>query len=196
MLYAQNAERKMMSKQQDAFDPKMTQEEIEIKEAKRILINAGYKIIEPLKMDKDVKDLQELRKYFNSRLWKKYPEKAQYYTQHYKEEMKIIKEFVESREEGSNRERAIRECVIIIDTIFDREEEFNFKNSIANINILRMGWVINTAVSMLNLEREKEKEEARAKRMREIEDQYVVDLRDSSRRMQKILAKMEENNGV
>lgn len=185
----------MNAEQEVIFGNGNSLDEIEIEEAKKILINAGYKIIEPLKMDKDVKDLQELRKYFNSRLWKKYPVKAQYYTQHYKEEMKIIRELVESREEGTNRERAIQECVTIIDTIFDREEEFNFKNSIANINILRMGWVIDTAISMLNLEKEREREEARNKRMLEIEDQYVVDLRDSSMRMRKILAKMEENNG-
>lgn len=195
ILYAQNVGRKMMSKQQDAFNPKMTQEEIEIEEAKRILINAGYKMIEPLKTDKDVKDLPELRKYFYVRLWKKYPEKAQYYTRHYKEEMKIIRDFVESREEGTNRERAIQESVLIMDTIFDREEEFNFKNRIANINILRMGWVIDVALSILNSKKEKEMEENRERRMLKIEDQCVVDLKDSSRRMRKILARMEENNG-
>ena len=181
----------MNTDQEAVFGNGNSLDEIEIEEAKRILIDAGYKIIEPLKNGKDVKDLQELRKYFYARLWKKYPEKAQYYTRHYKEEMKIIRDLVESREEGTNRTRAIQESVLIMDTIFDREEEFNFKNRIENINILRMGWVIDVALSILNLEKEKEKE----KRMLEIEDQYVVDLRDSSIRMRKILARMEENNG-
>jgi len=183
----------------DMFAGNKSVEEIRIEESKKILMEYGYRVIEPLEINKDVNDIPDLRRYFYAKLWNKYPDRMQYYIQYYKEELKIVRELIKSREENTNRKTAIQECVAIIDAVFDHEEEFNFDRPITNISILRMGWVINLAISILNLKKDKEKEIIRDKMMEEIEDQYMrdrykVDLKARSKKLDRILTKMEEDN--
>lgn len=189
-----------MTNREDIFAGNKSVEEIRIEESKKVLIEAGYKIIEPLEIDGNVNNMPKLRKYFYDKLWVKYPDRAQNYTQRYEEEMKVIREFIKSREEGTNRKTAIQECIAIIDTIFDCEDEFRLEKPIMDITILRVGWIISVALSILNLEREKEKEEIRDKMIDEIEEQYMkdyyeADLKARGKKLDKILAKMGENNG-
>jgi len=185
--------------QQDIFAGDKSTEEIRIEESKKILVDYGYKVVEPLEINPSVKDIPSLRKYFYARLWNKYPDRMQYYIQHYKEEIKIISDFVKSREENTNRNTAIQECVVIIDTIFDSEEMFKLEKPIINVNILRMGWVINLAISIMNMEKNKEIERNRIKMEEEIEDKYMKDnyklvLKAKAKKLDKILAGMKKNN--
>jgi hypothetical protein len=190
----------VMEYQQDAFSKGKSTKEIRIEESKKILMDYGYKIVEPLEVNKSVKDIPDLRKYFYAKLWNKYPDRMQYYTERYKEEIKIVRDLVESREGNTNRDTAIQECVAIIDTIFDYEEEFKLEKPIISINILRVSWVIGLAISILNLEKNKEEERARDKMIDEIEDQYMKDhhksiLKSKAEKLDKILAGMKKNNG-
>lgn len=189
-----------MTNNHDIFAGNKSAEEIRIEESKKVLMEIGYRIIEPLEIDGNVDDMPKLRKYFYEKLWAKYPDRAQNYIQNYKAEMKVVREFIKSREEGTNRKTAIQECVAIIDTIFDCEEGFRLEKPIVDIMVLRVGWIISVALSILNLKREEEKEEARDKMIDEIEDQYMKDnyeagLKKQADKLDKILAKMEENNG-
>jgi len=183
----------------DLFAGDKSTEEIRIEESKRILMDYGYKVVEPLEVNNSVKDIPSLRKYFYARLWNKYPDRMQYYIQHYKEEIKIVSDIVKSREENTNRNTAIQECVAIIDTIFDNEDMFKLERPIANVSILRIGWVINFAISIMNMERNKERERVRIKMEEEIEDNYMKDkyklvLKAKAEKLNKILAGMGENN--
>ena len=192
-----------MEYQQDIFAGDKSTEEIKIEESKKILIDYGYRVVEPLEINKDVNDIPDLRKYFYAKLWNKYPDRMQYYIQHYKEEIKIVSDIVKSREENADRRTAIQECVAIIDTIFNNEEEFKLERPIININVLRMGWVINLAISIMNREKDREEERIRVKMEEEIEDKYMKDnyelvLKVKAKKLNKILAGMkkimEENN--
>ena len=181
----------------DLFAGDKSDREIRIEESKKILMNYGYKVIEPLEIDPNVKDIPSLKKYFYARLWNKYPDRMQYYIQHYKEEIRIVSDFVKSRERNTNRNTAIQECVSIIDTIFDNEEEFKFEKPIININILRMDWVINLAISIMNIERDKEEEMTRIKMEKEMEDKYMKDnyklvLKTKAEKLDKILSGMKK----
>ena len=181
----------------DMFTGDKSIEEIRIEESKRILMDYGYKVVEPLEVNNSVKDMPGLRKYFYARLWNKYPDRMQYYIQHYKEEIKIVSDFVKSREENTNRGTAIQECVAIIDVIFDNEEMFKLDKPIINVNILRMGWLINFAISIMNTEKSKEEETIRIKMEEEIEDAYMKDkyelvLKAKAKKLDKILAGVEK----
>jgi len=189
-----------MEHQQDIFAGDKSTDEIRIEESKRILMDYGYKIVEPLEINNSVKDIPDLRKYFYARLWNKYPDRMQYYTQHYKEEIKIVSDVVKSREVNTNRNTAIQECVVIIDTIFDNEDMFKLERPIININILRIGWIINFAISIMNMEKSKEEEIIRVKMVEEIEDKYMKDnyelvLKAKAKKLDKILAGMKKSNG-
>lgn len=187
----------------DMFAGDKSTEEIRIEESKKILMDYGYRIVEPLEINNSVKDIPDLRKYFYAKLWNKYPDRMQYYIQHYKEEIKIVSDLVKSREENTNRDTAIQECVAIIDAIFDNEEEFKFERLITSISILRIGWIINLATSIMNREKDREEERIRVKMEEEIENKYMKDdyelvLKVKAKKLNKILAGMkkimEENN--
>jgi len=184
----------------DMFAGDKSIEEIRIEESKKILMDYGYKVVEPLEVNNSVKDIPDLRKYFYARLWNKYPDRMQYYIQHYKEEIKIVSDIVKSREENTNRNTAIQECVAIIDAIFDNEEMFKLEKPIVNVSILRMGWVVNLAISIMNMEKNRQVEITRIKMEEEIENKYMKDnyklvLKAKSEKLNRILAGMEKNNG-
>ena len=189
----------MVNKQQDVFKPGMSPEEIRIEEAKKIIIEAGYKIAEPLVVNENVNNLSRLLNYFYMRLFTRYPDKQLTTIKNFQKDMKLISKFVEARKVNMNEQAAIQECVAIIDTIFDYGFEFKFKQPIT-IGVLgqaKSGWITEKAISILNRELVKKDEEEVEKRIKEVEDDYEknVDLKKTADRLDKILARMEENNG-
>jgi len=189
----------MVNKQQDAFNPNMPPEEIRIGEAKKILIEAGYKIAEPLVVNESVNNLSKLLNYFYMRLFTICPDKQLTTIKNFQKDMKLISKFVEARKVNMNEQAAIQECVAIIDVIFDYTIEFQFKQPITTgvLGQAKSGWITEKAVSILNRELERKDEEEVETRIKEIEDDYEekVDLKKTADRLDKILAKMEENNG-
>jgi len=189
----------MVNKQQDVFKPGMSSEEIKIEEAKKILIGAGYKIVEPLVVNESVNNLPKLLNYFYMRLFTICPDKQLTTIKNFQKDMKLIKKFVESRKINMNEQAAIQECIAIIDVIFDYTWEFNFKRPIT-IEVLgqvKSGWITEKAVFILNRELAKKDEEEAEKRIEEIQDVYEekIDLKKTADRLDKIVAKIEENNG-
>ena len=181
-----------MTRQSDIFIKNKSQEEIKILESKKILMSYGYKVIDPLEVNKSVTNIPELRKYFYARLWNKYPVRMQYYTQHPKEEMRVLREFVESREFNTNRNSAIQECVAIIDTLFDYEDNFRLEKPITDVMIFRIGWIISLAISIMNLNKERDNEVILNKIMEKFEDEYMEKeytsvLKDKSKKLGKML---------
>jgi len=189
----------VVNKQQDAFNPNMSPEEIRIAEAKMILIEAGYKIAEPLVVNESVNNLPKLLNYFYMRLFTLYPQNQLTTIKNFQKDMKLIRKFVEARKVNMNEQAAIQECVAIIDIIFDYTWEFKFIQpiTIGVIGQAKSGWITEKAVFILNRELVKKDEEEVETRIKEIEDDYEknVDLKKTADRLDKILAKMEENNG-
>lgn len=167
-------------------------------EAKQIAIESGWQVTEPILVNDKVITLKDLRNYFFMRLWSKYPNRYKYYVDNIKNEFRLLRLFVESREvKGLNRFNAVQQCVAIINTIFDHEEEFNFKNPI-DIRVVgqaKAGWITEKALQIVNNKLLKEREKEAERRIAEMEDNTKIDLREKARELDDLLAKMEANNG-
>lgn len=206
-----------MSDQMDAFEAGRSHEEVEIDAAKTILekaeyviiktaeeakaaaIKAGYKVSDPLIVNKSVDSFLSLRNYFFMRLWKKYPNRQLYYVHgNLNRELHVFKLFVEAREKtGLNRFNAIQECVAIIDTIFNHEEEFGFKNPI-DIRILgqdKAGWITQKALFILNAEVQAELDHEVDKIIEKKDRDRKINLKDKSLELDKLIKNMEADNG-
>jgi len=167
-------------------------------EAKNIAIECGYQVTEPILVNDKITTLIDLRNYFFMRLWSKYPNRYKYYVDNIKNEFRLIRLFVESRKEkGLNKFNAIQQCVVIIDAIFDNEEEFNFKNPI-DIRVLgqaKAGWITEKALHIVNTKLLKQREKEAERMITEMEDNRKIDLKEKANELDKLLANMEANNG-
>lgn len=167
-------------------------------EAKQLAIESGYQVTEPLLVNDKVVTLKDLRNYFFMRLWNKYPDRVKFYVNNIKSELRLIKLFVESREDtGLNRFNAIQQCVAIIDTIFDHEEEFNFKQPI-DIKVIgqaKSGWITEKALQIINNKLLAEKEKLIERKIKEMENEIKIDLVERSKELSDLLVNMEANNG-
>jgi len=168
-------------------------------DVKRIAIENGFKVSEPLLVNDRVVTLKDLRNYFYMKLWSKYPERQLYHVEgNWDKEMRAIRLFVESREQsGLNRFNAIQECVALIDIIFTCEEQFNFKNPI-DIRVLgqgKAGWITQKASIILNEKLHEQRAEEVEKRIQEFEDNYTLDLNKKANLLDELIEKMEVDNG-
>lgn len=166
-------------------------------EAKQIAVEAGWQVTEPILVNDKVVTLKDLHSYFFMRLWTKYPERYKYYVSNIKNELRLIRLFVESREKtGLNRFNALQQCVAIINAIFDHEEEFNFKNPIDMrvIGQAKAGWITEKALQIVNNKLLNQREEDAERKIAEIEDNKKIDLREKARKLDELLEKMEANN--
>lgn len=167
-------------------------------EARTIAVESGWQVTEPILVNDKVITLKDLRNYFFMRLWTKYPNRYKYYVDNIKNEFRLMRLFVESREEkGLNRFNAIQQCIIIIDAIFDHEEEFNFKTPI-DIRVVgqaKAGWITEKALQIVNNNLLKEREKEAERRIAEMEDNRKIDLKEKAKELDELLANMEANNG-
>jgi hypothetical protein len=167
-------------------------------EARQIAVESGWQVSEPVLVNDKVVTIKDLRNYFFMRLWNKYPNRYKYYVDNVKNEFRMMRLFIESREaKGLNRFNAIQQCVAIIDVIFDHIEEFNFKNPI-DIGVLgqaKSGWITEKALYIVNNKLLKEREIAAERKIAEIENNKKIDLKEKARDLDELLAKMEANNG-
>lgn len=167
-------------------------------EAKQVAIESGWQVTEPILVNGKVITLKDLHNYFFMRLWTKYPERYKYYVSNIKNELRMIRLFVESREKvGLNRFNAIQQCVAIIDVIFNHEKEFNFKKPI-DIRVIgqaKAGWITERALQIVNNKLLKQREQDAERKIEEIENNTKIDLREKAKKLDELLAKMEANNG-
>ena len=132
-------------------------------EIKAEAINCGYHVTDPIIIDEKIKNVSSLRNHFYRRLWSKFPgNKTHYVKGNSGVEFRLFELFIKSRMDGGlNRENAIQECVALLNVIFDKIEEFNFKNPV-DVRIIgtgKSGWIVQKAASILMMERQKKKEQ-------------------------------------
>lgn len=166
-------------------------------EAKAIVVECGYQVTDPILADTKVVTLTDLRNYFFKRLWSKHPSSQQYSIDNIKSDLRLIRLFVEAREEkGLNRFNAIQQCVAIIDVIFNYEEEFCFKEpiSIGVLGQAKSGWITEKALYILNTNLRKEEELEIKRRVDEIEASVKIDLKARSNKLAELLANVEADN--
>ena len=170
----------------------------DVEEAKSIVVESGYQVTDPILANDKIVTLTDLRNYFFMRLWSKYSSRQQYYVNNLKTELRMIRLFVESREEkGLNRFNAIQQCVAIIDIIFEYEEEFCFKDpiSIGVLGQAKSSWITEKAIYILNTKLQKEEELEVERMIDAIEASKKIDLKARSRELAELLANVEAQNG-
>jgi hypothetical protein len=167
-------------------------------EARKIAVESGWQVTEPILVNDKVITMKDLRNYFFMRLWTKYPNRYKYYVDNIKNEFRLLRFFVESREEkGLNKFNAIQQCIAIIDVIFDYEEEFNFKTPI-DIRVVgqaKAGWITEKALQIVNNNLLKSREKEAERRIAEMEDNREINLKEKAKELDEMLANMEANNG-
>ena len=163
-----------------------------LEDIKNWLIEKGYKVLDPIIINCEINGTKKLCDYFYSRLYGKYPERQFTTIRNTKMDMKLIKDFIKSREIGLNKKNAIQECVAIIDTIFDFEEEFSFEKdiTIGALGQASASWVTEKALFILNREAENVEEKRVDKMFEEIEEKGI-DLGERSNKLKEILNNLE-----
>lgn len=117
----------------------------------------GYRIIYPVEIiQKKVVDVDSLIEYFYAKLSKFHSESEHVYINKDRDRG-IAKRLVESRIQstGFSKLEAIKECVCVIDTIFEFEDEFNFKYNF-NFSMFgqdNQGWITTKALEIMDRER-------------------------------------------
>jgi hypothetical protein len=170
-------------------------------EARSTAMSYGFKVSDPIYVDDNILNLQDLRNYFFNQLWSHYPElKRSYVEGNRASEMRSIRMFVESRElTGLNRHNAIQECAAIINVIFENKDQFNFSRSpgIWVLGQAKAGWITGKAVNILNEQLQKEAKENLDRRFESMESEYEkeIDLNETSDMLNKLLNDMEASNG-
>lgn len=175
----------------DANVPQLTESCVEY------LRNNGYKVVKLPKCVCPVKSLNDLISLFYNIMELKHPGDIMYY-KNGSEDNNIAKMFVASRVKvsGISKKEAFNECAEIIRTIFNHEEEFNFKHRIT-FKVLGQNksvWITDKAIQIMNRGLDINREE-KAEKMREkmINAQDKNDLGFGD--LQEILDKLENDNG-
>lgn len=181
--------------QMDMFSKGKSMDEVFIDAAKDILLNHGYRVLDPIVINDKIINTKDLRDYFYKRLDSKYPNRQRHNAPNIKMDMKIVGDFVKAQMVGAGKSRAIQECVEIIDVLFDQEADFNFKYPINDVGILGQGklsWITAKAVELLNKKRSAILSREINEKADAIENDIEIDVED---RLGKLDAMLENMGG-
>lgn len=149
------------------------------------LKSKGYRVTKPVEYRFKIKSLDDLIKHFYLLLDSKHPEYVNVY-RNIKRDRSIAKRFVDSRIEatGYSKELALAECGEIIATVFEHEKEFKFKHDISFgiFGQVKLGWITELAIKIMNKRLTEETELRLADRIKKIEEEqekeYVLGFND------------------
>lgn len=125
------------------FDGRSKQQRIE--DAKKLLLDNGYLVREPLLEITDVKDPSQLVRFFYDRMLFYNPKRRMSAVADPRDK-RVAQKFIESRiDTGISKERALIECCILIDILFKYEDDLGISYHITNMGLLgndKMSWVV------------------------------------------------------
>lgn len=138
------------------------------------LVYKGYKISKPLQTF-NIKKLDDIIHLFYAHSDLKHSELINNYRNLMKDRT-LAKNFIASRQEAGNisKEAAMNECAEIITTIFEHEDEFNFKQPLT-FSVLgqkNCGWITEKAIQIINKKRLGYEEERRVALIAALEERY------------------------
>jgi len=188
-----------MPEDQQDFLSGESMEETHIKVAKELLLERGYRVIDPIIINTEINNQRKLCDYFYMRLESNHPNRRSERSPNNTLDMQMISRLVKSRmATGLGEKAAIQECISIIDTIFNSEEEFKFKYPVMDTTILgqdKMGWITSKALKIMDdKKRDAESERLRLK-SEEVEQSLDSDLRKVENKLDTLLRSMEDDNG-
>ena len=163
---------------------------------KEFLKYKGFRIIDPITSVSGILNNQDLVDLFYNLKEYNHPEEPSSYRNR-KLDLRNMRLFVEARTEAGNiiKEQALRECALIIRTLFTHEKEFKFKYPITIFSLgqKKSGWITEKALSIISKVSYNKKE-------RQAEDlrQLVLDKQDLNKigfnDFSDILKKMEKES--
>lgn len=173
-------------------------EDTQIDAAKKILLDAGYRVVKP-EVTTKVRTIKDLKDYFYNRLYQKYPDRLVNRVPNVQMDMRFAKLFFEARLLAGDvgKQVALQDCVDTIDIIFDHEDEFMFKYPIMDISILgqgKLGWITQKAVELLNKEKSKKLARKSEEMLKQIEDEMDIDLNERESELKSMLANLGGND--
>lgn len=135
---------------------------------KEFLKCAGYRIIDPIDDKINVSTTKDLVDLFYDLKKHSHPEKCSVY-RNMVLDLRSVKLFVEARMAAGNiiKKQALKECALIIRTLFVHEKEFKFKYPITltSLGQKKAGWITEKALEIINKnlynKREREAEDLR-----------------------------------
>lgn len=133
----------------------------------------GYKVLDPPNFKVNAPNLRSLIDIFYKLVNAKHPEYLNVYRNEGRD-LAIAKRFVEEREKatGMGRELALKECAMIIKTIFDHEKEFKFNTNIyfGMFGQAKLSWVADKALQIMNKDIQSREDEDFAKKLESMEE--------------------------
>lgn len=142
---------------------------------KSILLEGGYKVIDPVDHMYNVTKVQDLIELFYGLLGYHHPELINSYKNNIRDS-KIAKDFVDSRMKAGSisKKESIKECADIIGMVFKHESEFKFTIpiSFSMFGQGNMKWITDKAIEILNVERGKREAEKHEERLDKLIKDY------------------------
>ena len=155
----------------------------------------GYKVLDPPNFKVNAPNLRSLIDIFYKLVNAKHPEYLNVYRNEGRD-LAIAKRFVEEREKatGMSRELALKECAMIVKTIFDHEKEFKFNTDIyfGMFGQAKLSWVTDKALQLMNKDIQTREDEDFTKKLKSMEESNEAEYGDSYD-LDSILKNLEEN---
>ena len=188
----------MIEDQQDLFTGRSI-EEARIEAAKLILLEQGYRVVDPIVVNGEIDNQKKLCNYFYMRMCSNHPNRRYERSPNNLLDMQMISKLVHARmDTGLEEMGAIQECVSIIDTIFNYEEEFTFKYPVVDTTILgqgKSGWVTAKALKIMDDKIRDAEHEYLIKKAEEVEDSVAGNQEEVENKLNALLRIMEDRNG-
>ena len=167
-----------------------------IEACKEFLKYKGYRIIDPINNVSGILTTKDLVDLFYNLKEYNHPEEPSSYRNR-KLDLRSAKLFMEARMEAGNviKEQALKECALIIRTLFTHEKEFKFKYPITIFSLgqKKAGWITEKALTIMSkVSYNKKEEEAEDLRQLVLDNQDLNEIGFND--FNDILKEMEKEN--
>jgi len=122
-----------------------------IEKAKKVLIDNGYRVVEPIKDDGSKNTLPNLVSYFYNVMHHYNPDRRFHHSHEESLDRQTASKVIKDRQStGVSRERAFTEVKRIIDSMFKYEQSLGLDSPITSMNVLNVGWIVKKVINIIN----------------------------------------------
>jgi len=136
------------------FDFVKKAEENSIEGAKKLLLEKGFCVSDPIGIDDYSNNIPSLIKFFYKKMEEKYPNRKIRYLPSNNDRVFVSNLLKSRKSQGISKERAYQEVRDIIESLFDYEDVIGISESITSISILSIDWIMKKVMEVLNNENE------------------------------------------
>jgi hypothetical protein len=136
------------------FDFPKKAEENSIESAKKLLLDKGFCVSDPIYVDDYSNNIPSLIEFFYKKMEEKYPSRKVRYLSSNKDKIFVSNLLKSRKSQGISKERAYQEVRDIIECLFNYEDAIGLFEPITSISILSIDWIMKKVVGVLNGENE------------------------------------------